>query len=498
MASYNKPQTQTIDKGGFSEVAKQCSHVINGIGIRKSDNDIPDLTQQLQCNETNCTINTENWLCLCCYKVFCGRYGNKHMISHFNNSNNKEHCIALGIGDLSFWCYKCDMYLDHLSIKQLFILYKIVHKIKFNENIPNKLEMECDFSAQELYLLLAESTRKKKNEDIDMVDEKENKNIDIDNDNMKPDKRLDYDSNPIYRNENDPNKTSGMSTVINNNEIKEYYDNNNKLINYAKTVAKYIKNSKCCTIYTGAGISTAAKLNDYRGPNGFWTLQANGYIPKTGGISLEQALPTYSHMALNEMINNNLINYIVSTNVDGLHRRSGVKYKHLSELHGNIYLEYCQSCGNQYLRSFDVTKWQKKRFGRRTGRLCNECNGYLRDSVVAFGENLPQKELNNATKYSKISDLVIIIGSSMRVTPACELPSLYKNNKNNKNGKYVIINLQKTPYDYMCDVRVFAKIDQFLKLVCNELKLNVPIYKPKQAVNESIKDLTHIVLDPQF
>merc|ERR1719150_3652419 len=126
-------------------------------------------------------------------------------------------------------------------------------------------------------------------------------------------------------------------------------------------------------------------------------------------------------MALNEMIKKGLINYVVSTNVDGLHLRSGIQSKHLSELHGNIYLEYCQSCGNQYLRSFDVTKWQKKRFGRRTGRLCNECNGYLRDSVVAFGENLPEQQLNNAIEHSKKSDLVIIIGSSMRVTPACDL-----------------------------------------------------------------------------
>lgn len=66
---------------------------------------------------------------------------------------------------------------------------------------------------------------------------------------------------------------------------------------------------------------------------------------------------------------------------------------------------------------------------------------FVVDSIINFGENLPEKELTNAVRESKEADLSIVMGTSMRVRPACELPTYGKKN----GGKMVIVNLQKTP-----------------------------------------------------
>lgn len=55
----------------------------------------------------------------------------------------------------------------------------------------------------------------------------------------------------------------------------------------------------------------------------------------TASMELSQALPTYAHYALTELVRRGHVKYIVSTNLDGLHRRSGIHADEMSELHGN-------------------------------------------------------------------------------------------------------------------------------------------------------------------
>uniref|UniRef100_A0A8C7E1N6 Protein deacetylase HDAC6 n=1 Tax=Naja naja TaxID=35670 RepID=A0A8C7E1N6_NAJNA len=57
-----------------------------------------------------CGSEMENWVCLVCYKVCCGRYINQHMLDH-----NKEsgHPLVLSFADLSAWCYDCQAYIHH-------------------------------------------------------------------------------------------------------------------------------------------------------------------------------------------------------------------------------------------------------------------------------------------------------------------------------------------------------------------------------------------------
>eukprot|EP01084_Bolivina_argentea_P116462 206932_1 len=121
----------------------------------------PDLATSTECNVNECK-HTESWVCTHCFKVLCGRYGAQHMIQH--KTQNKEHCIAMGCGDLSFWCYACNDYLDHLHMRRVFELYKIAHVRKFKHEIHNleKLMERTDFAAQDqLEQKLTEANTKK-------------------------------------------------------------------------------------------------------------------------------------------------------------------------------------------------------------------------------------------------------------------------------------------------------------------------------------------------
>lgn len=106
-----------------------------------------------------------------------------------------------------------------------------------------------------------------------------------------------------------------------------------------------------------------------------------------------------------------------------------------------------------------------------TGRRCPMCQTMLLDSVINFGENLPEKHLAAGISNSKKSDLCLVLGSSLTVTPAADLPK-----KTVKcGGRLVICNMQKTPLDEIAALRVFARTDTFMKMVMEEL--HIPISK---------------------
>ncbi|KAH0628876.1 hypothetical protein JD844_010478 [Phrynosoma platyrhinos] len=75
------------------------------------------------CSE--CGSIAENWVCLVCYKVCCGRYINQHMLAHNSESG---HPLVLSFADLSAWCYECQAYVHHPT---LFEVKSLAHKMKF-------------------------------------------------------------------------------------------------------------------------------------------------------------------------------------------------------------------------------------------------------------------------------------------------------------------------------------------------------------------------------
>lgn len=271
--------------------------------------------------------------------------------------------------------------------------------------------------------------------------------------------------------------TKHDSPLGGNRDVTEYYDSPTNVRAKVKQLAELIKESKHVVVFTGAGISTSASIPDYRGPDGLWTRLEKGGESNVALKDLDQAKPTLGHCAITALVEKNFVQFVVSTNLDGLHLRSGLPEKKLAELHGNAYKESCDKCHKHYHRAFDCTK-SGTRSDHWTGRNC-ECGGKLLDNIINFGENLPENELDTATKNAEKADLSFTLGTSMLVVPACLLPGYAK--------KMVICNLQKTPYDDKACLVIHAKTDTVLKLLLEELKVELPKINPQ---NQTIDDLT--------
>jgi len=94
--------------------------------------------------------------------------------------------------------------------------------------------------------------------------------------------------------------------------------------------ARVVRGSKYIVFHTGAGVSTSAGIPDFRGPKGVWTLEEKGITPQME-TTFDDARPSLTHMALVKLVEENVVQHVVSQNVDGLHIKSGItRYKYLS------------------------------------------------------------------------------------------------------------------------------------------------------------------------
>ena len=241
-----------------------------------------------------------------------------------------------------------------------------------------------------------------------------------------------------------------MNTALKTEEEKkEYFDSPEVLDKKVSELAEMIGYSKHMSVFTGAGISTAAGIPDYRsGANtviktgaGYWESAANIDKARKAGKKVHQiprskfdqtiveAMPTTTHMALVELAERDILKHIISQNIDGLHRKSGIPASKITELHGNMNTEKCEKCNKVYMRDFKIAITNKKKDGKfdhSTKRTCDDpkCGGDLFDSMVNFGESLPDDALRTGFENGQKADLMICMGSSLRVQPAASMPAM--------------------------------------------------------------------------
>lgn len=197
-------------------------------------------------------------------------------------------------------------------------------------------------------------------------------------------------------------------------EKKEYFDSPEELDQKVSQLAELIRESEYITCLTGAGISTATGIPDYRsgygtvletGP-GCWeqaakkeqfkqdVANAGKELPSAYTTpfhtTIQQAQPSVSHMALVELMDKGMLKYVISQNVDGLHRKSGIHPDQLADLHGNNNLEVCVRCDREHMRDFRARAPDNSLNNHLTGRKCDTpgCGGDLKDTIIQFGEML--------------------------------------------------------------------------------------------------------------
>jgi len=204
-------------------------------------------------------------------------------------------------------------------------------------------------------------------------------------------------------------------------------------------------------VLTGAGISTASGIPDYRGPDGAWkrrapiTFQAFMRDPAmrarywarsfVGWPLMARAQPNAAHRALLTLAAHGRLAGLVTQNVDGLHTRAG--QHDVIDLHGRIDRVVCLDCGARDTRAAlqqrladDNPGWaglsaavapdgdadlERFDFDQFRAPACSACGGLLKPDVVFFGENVPRERVAAAFAALESADAMLVVGSSLMV-----------------------------------------------------------------------------------
>ena len=248
--------------------------------------------------------------------------------------------------------------------------------------------------------------------------------------------------------------------------------NNNDQEKAIKMAANWIANSKHLVIFTGAGISTESGIPDYRGPNGVWTRKDKGMPPPKMEKNWNEVEPNLAHYGIYELQEMGKLAFLISQNVDNLHLKSGIRPELIAELHGNRTLMRCLGCDRQM--TYKKAGWDKRIWDngylsypeKPNQPKCPYCKGRLISSVVNFGDPLPEKVLKDSFDHSKKSDVFFIIGSSLVVTPAANLPEIALRN----DAKVILLNKGTTPFDDYVQLRIYRNAGEFISKIVQKVK----------------------------
>lgn len=219
-----------------------------------------------------------------------------------------------------------------------------------------------------------------------------------------------------------------------------------------ETAAALLRGAQRAVALTGAGVSTESGLPDFRSPGGLWagvdpmrvaSLAAFRRDP-AGFYAFYQerlsrlggARPNPAHRVLADLERAGRLRAVITQNVDGLHQAAGSR--RVLELHGTLRRAACSECGARY----DIAVLTEALAAERMPG-CSVCAGPLKPDVVLFGELLPLKVFAEADALCREADLLLVVGSSLTVTPAAELPQAVLDH----GGRLVIVNREPTPYD---------------------------------------------------
>ena len=208
--------------------------------------------------------------------------------------------------------------------------------------------------------------------------------------------------------------------------------------------------SRRIVCFTGAGVSTASGIPDFRGEGGLYGEEWEGLSPEMilsrsffylhpakffefyrSHMLYPDAEPNAAHRKLYELEAAGRLRGVVTQNIDGLHRRAGNRLVY--EVHGSVWENYCMDCNAAYplekvLESDGIPR-------------CGRCGGVIKPWVVLYGESPDKYTCMGACREISNCDTLIVAGTSLSVEPAASFLD-YFHGKN-----LVVINREPTPAD---------------------------------------------------
>jgi len=243
-----------------------------------------------------------------------------------------------------------------------------------------------------------------------------------------------------------------------------------------KQVREWVAAAKRVVALTGAGISTDSGIPDFRGPNGVWTknptaeklsdiryYMADPDIRKASWQSrLEHpafgAKPNAGHRALADLEKHGSLHALITQNIDGLHLAAGNSRARVFEVHGNLHQSICMSCGRKGPMQAVLDRV-------RAGEAdppCRDCGGILKSDTISFGQQLVPEVIDGALKAAREADLLLSVGTSLRVFPIANAVPLARE----AGARIVIMNAEATQFDDIADARLDGLISEELPQVC--------------------------------
>jgi NAD-dependent deacetylase len=198
--------------------------------------------------------------------------------------------------------------------------------------------------------------------------------------------------------------------------------------------ADMIRNGRRIAAFTGAGISVESGIPSFRGEDGLWSrydprlLEIDYFYdhPGRSWIAIKEifynsfagARPNAAHHALAVLESAGLLQCVITQNIDNLHFEAGSR--NVEEFHGNSRDLVCLGCSMKYrARETDLGEIPPK---------CQTCRGILKPDFVFFGEPIPESVSERSFLEARLSDVLIVIGTTGEVMPACTIPRIAKEN----------------------------------------------------------------------
>ncbi|WP_082234377.1 NAD-dependent protein deacylase [Halobacillus massiliensis] len=227
-----------------------------------------------------------------------------------------------------------------------------------------------------------------------------------------------------------------------------------------KRIAERIEKADHIAVLTGAGVSTASGIPDFRSSTGLWTeeLSREEYMSSDYFFShpedfwkkykeifriklLQQYEPNEVHQFIKELENLKRKVSVITQNVDGLHKKAGSE--RIIEYHGSLDEAHCPGCGDTYSLDFVLN---------HEVPLCTTCAKAIKPNVVLFGDLITEHDAAEAAIDG--ADLLLVLGTSLQVTPFSFLPDYAAS-----RGVFsIIINKEPTIKNYIFDEVVLGDL----------------------------------------
>lgn len=237
-------------------------------------------------------------------------------------------------------------------------------------------------------------------------------------------------------------------------------------------LAERWKGATRVVVLTGAGISTASGISDFRSPGGRW--ERYQPVPLAEFLAREEAREEYwrykgetwaiiqaaqpnpAHQALTDLARAGRVHLLVTQNVDGLHERSGFPPERLVNIHGTDSAVECMRCHQREPRASAQAEWER---GIAVPRC--PCGGPWKPATISFGQSLVAADLERAMDAAESCDLFVAAGTSLVVGPI----NLMFSAARTAGAITVILTGSETPYDDETDIKITAPLEQVLPII---------------------------------